>query len=54
MEKIITIANALFTELTGAVDEELSTIGTIEPKEDPAGNLYYGCDFSIKITEFLN
>jgi hypothetical protein len=39
--------------LTGAMDNGLPTITHIGPVQDPAGNVYHGCDITIHILQFL-
>ena len=39
--------------LTGAMDNGLPTISHIGPVQDPAGNVYHGCDISIHVLQFL-
>jgi hypothetical protein len=39
--------------LTGAVNNITPTIGPIGQVADGAGNRYWGCDFTIRIMQFL-
>lgn len=54
--KLVLILNAIITNdsVTGAVDISPTGTPTIGPRTDPAGNQYFGCDFSIRVQEFIN
>jgi hypothetical protein len=49
----IVVAFSKHETLTGAVDNDGPTIGTIGQITDPAGNSFWGCDVSIHIKQFL-
>jgi hypothetical protein len=37
--------------LSGAVDIRVNTVSGIGPVNDPAGNVYHGCDFVLSVTQ---
>lgn len=39
--------------LTGALDNDLPTLGEFGPVSDPAGNGYHGFDITLRITQLL-
>lgn len=40
--------------ITGAVDIQPSGIPTFGPTQDPSGNTFHGCIFSLAVEEFVN
>jgi hypothetical protein len=56
IDKLILIVNAIVAmdaPYTGAVEMKLGNI-EINPLPDPAGNVFFGADFSLRITEMQN
>jgi hypothetical protein len=39
--------------LTGAMDNGYPTIEHVGPVQDPAGNVYHGCEITLPVTQFL-
>lgn len=39
-------------KIAGCVDLVIDTIPTFSPVNDPAGNVYHGCELALKITQF--
>ena len=57
VDKVILIINAIFAvhaPYSGKVDMELVGISSPGPLPDPAGNLFFGCDIALRITEQQN
>ena len=57
VDKVILIVNAIVAThapYSGKVDMELAGISSPGPLPDPAGNTYFGCDLSFRVTEMQN
>jgi hypothetical protein len=57
IDKVILIINAIMGEddpYSGGVNMELDDISDLHPLPDPAGNMFYGCDFALRVEEIQN
>lgn len=54
--KVVLILEAVLANdiITGLVDFQVIDVGEFGPVEDPMGNFFHGCDFSLEILEFVN
>jgi hypothetical protein len=57
IDKVIAIINALVamdSPYSGAMNIEIAAVSDLHPLADPAGNMYYGCDFALRVEEIQN